>query len=54
MAAKKKPFIKFQCSSCKQINYFIKKSKATVEKKLELQKFCKRCRKRTEHKETKK
>ena len=54
MAAKKKPFTKFQCKECKQINYFIRKSKAATEEKLELKKFCKTCRKRTVHKETKK
>ncbi|HCM36911.1 MAG: 50S ribosomal protein L33 [Candidatus Wildermuthbacteria bacterium RIFCSPLOWO2_02_FULL_47_9c] len=54
MAAKKKPFTKFQCGTCKEINYFIKKSKAVAEVKLELKKFCKHCKKRTAHKETKK
>ncbi|MBI2098394.1 MAG: 50S ribosomal protein L33 [Candidatus Wildermuthbacteria bacterium] len=54
MAAKKKPFIKFQCASCKEVNYFIKKSKEKAETKLELKKFCRNCRKRTAHKETKK
>ncbi|HEX9722496.1 MAG TPA: 50S ribosomal protein L33 [Candidatus Paceibacterota bacterium] len=54
MAAKKKPFTKFQCTNCKKINYFIKKSKAAAEKKLELKKFCNTCRKTTAHKEAKK
>jgi len=53
MAAKKQ-FIKFQCSACKTTNYFIKKTKATAEKKLELKKFCSTCRKHTLHKESKK
>ncbi|MBM3250798.1 MAG: 50S ribosomal protein L33 [Candidatus Nealsonbacteria bacterium] len=53
MAKKKKPFIKLQCSVCKRINYFTKKSK-TMEGKLELKKFCKWCRKHTIHKEGKK
>ena len=52
--AKKKPFTKLQCTVCKNVNYFTKKSKAAAEKKLELKKFCKWCRKHTLHKEGKK
>jgi len=51
--AKKKTLTKLQCSQCKEINYFTNKTKA-VEEKLELKKFCKRCRKHTVHKELKK
>ncbi|MDD5145849.1 MAG: 50S ribosomal protein L33 [Candidatus Pacebacteria bacterium] len=54
MPAAKKPFTKLQCSVCKRINYFTNKSKKVSEKKLELSKFCKWCRKHTLHKETKK
>lgn len=54
MAAKKKQFTKFLCSNCKNINYFIRKSKKASEEKLELKKFCKTCRKHIAHKETKK
>jgi len=54
MAKKKKPFIKLQCKECKEINYFTNKPKGMVDEKLELKKFCKRCRKHTPHKETKK
>jgi len=53
MAKKKKPFIKLQCKECKEINYYTKKSRG-LEGKLELKKFCKRCRKHTPHKEGKK
>jgi len=53
MAKKKKPFVKLQCSECKQINYFTNKSR-NVEGKLELKKYCKNCRKHTLHKEAKK
>ncbi|HJN62433.1 MAG TPA: 50S ribosomal protein L33 [Candidatus Parcubacteria bacterium] len=49
----KKPFVKLQCQTCKKVNYFTKKSKGLVEKKLELKKFCRFCRKSTPHKETK-
>ena len=51
--ATKKPFTKLACSACKTVNYFTKKTKATAEKKLELKKFCKGCRKTTAHKEAK-
>jgi len=54
--AKKKPFVKLRCEECKRINYYTRKSKGqtSVEKKLELKKFCKWCRKHTIHKEMKK
>ena len=54
MAAGKKPFLKVQCTVCKNANYFTKKAKSEVEKKLELSKFCKFCKKHTLHKEGKK
>jgi large subunit ribosomal protein L33 len=57
MPAGKKPFTKLQCSVCKRINYFTNKSKKASEKgekKLELKKYCKWCRKHTAHKEGKK
>lgn len=46
--------IRLQCSQCKRVNYFTRKNKKTNPKKLELKKFCRWCRKRTLHKETKK
>jgi len=54
MAAGKKPFTKLQCSVCKSTNYFTRKSKKVSEKKMELSKYCKVCRKHTPHKEGKK
>jgi len=45
--------IKLRCSDCKRINYYTRKKK-TLEKKLELKKFCRWCRKHTIHKEAKK
>jgi large subunit ribosomal protein L33 len=54
MAAKKKPYTKLQCEVCKEINYFTRKSKEAGEKKLNMKKFCKSCRKHTAHKEGKK
>jgi len=53
MAKKKKQILKMQCPACKQINYYARKTTA-VEGKLELKKFCSKCRKHTVHKEMKK
>lgn len=46
--------IKLRCSVCKKLNYYTRKNKKTVERKIELKKFCKWCRKQTLHKEGKK
>jgi len=45
--------IKIKCSVCDRINYYTRKKK-TIERKLELKKYCKWCRKHTIHKEAKK
>ena len=49
-----KQLIKLACSKCKEINYWSRKNKKLVERKIELQKFCKHCRKKQMHKEVKK
>lgn len=56
MAASKhsENLIKFKCSVCNRVNYYSRKNKKLVTKKLETQKFCEWCRKHTPHKETKK
>lgn len=46
--------IKLQCTQCKRINYWSSKNKRKVERKIEVKKFCKWCKKHTLHKETKK
>ena len=46
--------IKLQCKDCKHVNYWTKKNKKKVEKKLEAKKHCQWCRKHTLHKEVKK
>jgi len=51
--ATKKPLIKIQCTACKRINYFARKSKKASENKIEVKKFCRWCRKNTLHKEGK-
>jgi len=52
--ATKKPFLKIQCTVCKNFNYFLKKTKAMGDNKLEMQKFCNTCKKHQKHKENKK
>lgn len=46
--------IKLKCSVCNRVNYYTRKNKKLVERKLEYKKFCNWCRKHTVHKETKK
>jgi large subunit ribosomal protein L33 len=50
MAVKTRNLIKIRCSECQKINYYYWKKKG-AEYKLNLKKFCKYCRKHTEHKE---
>ncbi|MFA5021321.1 MAG: 50S ribosomal protein L33 [Patescibacteria group bacterium] len=45
--------IKFECSECKKINYFSRKNKKLLKTRLEMEKYCKHCKKHTHHKETK-
>ena len=45
--------ITLECTVCKERNYTTTKNKRTMPDKLELPKFCPRCRKHTAHKETK-
>ncbi len=40
------------CKDCKSQNYATKRNKINMEKKLEIKKYCKRCKKYTLHKET--
>jgi len=54
--AKKGPrqLIALVCSQCQSQNYITEKNKTNTPDKLEFKKFCKRCRKKTIHKETSK
>lgn len=45
-------FIALVCLNCKSQNYISEKNKANTPDKLVLKKFCKKCRKVTEHKES--
>ncbi len=44
---------KLECTKCKRVTYQTKKNKKTIKARLELKKYCKFCRARTPHKETK-
>ncbi|MEK9154767.1 MAG: 50S ribosomal protein L33 [Patescibacteria group bacterium] len=44
--------IKLKCTICKRNNYYTRKKKS-LERKLEYQKYCKWCKKRTTHKQAK-
>lgn len=52
MAKTQRAMLGLACPVCKQLNYIITKNKTNVPDKLTLKKFCKWCRKATEHKET--
>ena len=41
-----------KCEVCKNINYISEKNKLNTKDKITLKKYCKHCRKVTEHKET--
>lgn len=43
-----------QCTICKSVNYITSRNKLNTPEKLTLDKFCKKCRKVTPHKEREK
>ncbi|MFH0892419.1 50S ribosomal protein L33 [Candidatus Falkowbacteria bacterium RIFOXYB2_FULL_47_14] len=45
--------IKLECTECKRVNYFSRKNKKTLKGRLEMNKYCKYCKKHVKHKETK-
>ena len=45
--------IQLQCADCKDKNYSTKKNRKTTPDRLEMKKFCRKCRKHTAHKEVK-
>ncbi|MBI2013658.1 MAG: 50S ribosomal protein L33 [Candidatus Colwellbacteria bacterium] len=45
--------IRLRCATCKRVNYYTRKNKKKVERKLDYKKFCNWCRKSTTHKEVK-
>ncbi|MBN1621361.1 MAG: 50S ribosomal protein L33 [Endomicrobiales bacterium] len=52
MAVKNRVIITLSCTTCKNRNYHYARGKKK-DKKLEVNKFCPKCRKHTKHKETK-
>lgn len=48
-----KHLVKLVCQVCKSSNYYTHRNTKSVTEKLSMSKYCKRCRKRTEHKEGK-
>ncbi|MDH4330187.1 MAG: 50S ribosomal protein L33 [Candidatus Moranbacteria bacterium] len=46
--------VKLKCVDCSGINYWSSRNKKKIKEKLELKKFCNKCRKHTLHKEMKK
>lgn len=42
------------CAVCGKFNYLTTRNKVNTEEKLKLNKYCKKCKKATEHKETSK
>ncbi|NCN24979.1 50S ribosomal protein L33 [Candidatus Berkelbacteria bacterium CG_4_9_14_3_um_filter_39_23] len=48
-----RPNFHLRCTVCKEINYISNRSVVNTPEKIEINKFCKRCRKHTLHKELK-
>ncbi|MBI5421268.1 MAG: 50S ribosomal protein L33 [Parcubacteria group bacterium] len=46
--------LRLKCTGCARMNYYTRKNKKTVERKLDLKKYCKWCKMRKSHKEVKK
>jgi len=47
-------YIDLKCSQCGELNYTSTKNRQNTTDKLELKKYCPRCRKHTQHSEVKK
>ncbi|PJE67841.1 50S ribosomal protein L33 [Candidatus Shapirobacteria bacterium CG10_big_fil_rev_8_21_14_0_10_40_9] len=52
MAKEGRPLLALICQECKSQNYITEKSKVNTPEKLVLKKYCPKCRKHTEHKES--
>jgi len=53
VAKTKRILLNLKCADCSHINYITSKNPTENKEKLELNKFCKQCRKQTPHKEAK-
>ena len=47
-----RPKVTLACSECKERNYITTKHRVNQRERIELNKFCPRCRRHTAHKET--
>jgi len=47
-------YVSLICPECKSQNYITERNKVNIEGKLQLKKYCKKCRKQTLHKESSK
>ena len=47
-----RPHITLACTECKERNYITRKNRRKDPDRLELKKFCPRCRRHTSHRET--
>jgi len=56
MAKKKGPrmIVGLVCAVCNNFNYITERNKNNTPEKLKFKKYCKKCKKRTDHKETSK
>jgi len=52
MPSQKRPILTLACEVCKERNYVTDKNKTNTPDRLELTKYCRRCRKHTAHRET--
>ena len=48
----KRIIIQLQCTKCREKNYTTTKNTQTQKEKIKIKKYCPRCRKHTEHKES--
>ncbi len=55
MAKKKdvRPVVTLECTECKERNYTTEKNRRNDPGRMEIEKYCKRCKKHTLHRETK-
>jgi large subunit ribosomal protein L33 len=53
MAAGHRIIISLECPECKRRNYSTRKNRRNSPEKLTLKKYCRFCRRHTDHKETK-
>ncbi|NNC42176.1 MAG: 50S ribosomal protein L33 [Acidimicrobiia bacterium] len=52
MPSDKRPPITLECTECRERNYVTNKNKTNTRERLELKKFCSRCRAHQLHRET--